>query len=190
MQPCPQDTTPRDSLHHLDGTFHCARRIYCIYLTKDADNTLNDAPTWDTSPNTSPNKSPNTFQELMAWLPKQESRFTLLVQLFVALERGNTCCVSENHSQRIDMGLLVKGSFKAPTLVKPSDMVMVPPGRAPAPPATPTPAPLAGGTAPSAAPTISANSRNNSRKPFRQTNGRRTRRLRLVASNHSHYPGR
>ena len=69
---------------------------------------------------------------------------------------GYTCCVSDNHSQRLDRGLLTKGSFKNPTLVKPSDLVMVPP-TIPPPPATPTPAPLSGAAAPSAAPpTISA----------------------------------
>ena len=115
MQPCPQDTTP-------SITSMAPPTARGVSTTKDADNTSNDAPTWDTSPNTFPQ-----YQELMVWLPKQESRYTLLVQQFVALDRTYTCCVSDNHSQRIDMGLLTKGSFRNPTLIKPNDTLIVPP---------------------------------------------------------------
>ena len=73
-----------------------------VPATKDAENTTsNDGPTWDTSPNT----FPQYYQELLVWLTKQESRYNLLVQHFVVLDRGYTCCVSDNHSQRLDRGL-------------------------------------------------------------------------------------
>ena len=114
---------------------------------QDAATTLDNTPSWDTSPNT----FPQYYQELLAWLPKQESRFTLLAKQYVALDRGLTCCTSENHARRVETGLLVKGSFKDPVLVKPSDAVMVPPSSAPT--ATPPSPSVAGASAPAAAPT-------------------------------------
>ena len=114
---------------------------------QDAATTFDNTPSWDTSPNT----FPQYYQELLAWLPKQESRFTLLAQQYVALDRGLKCCVSENHARRVDTGLLVKGSFKNPVLVKPNDVVMVPPLVAPT--AMPPSPSVAGAPAPAAAPT-------------------------------------
>ena len=42
---------------------------------QDAATTLDNVPSWDTSPNTFP-QGPQYYQELLAWLPKQETRFT------------------------------------------------------------------------------------------------------------------
>ena len=82
-----------------------------VPATKDVDNTTsNDGPTWDTSPNT----FPQYYQELLVWLTKQESRYNLLVQHFVALDRGYTCCVSDNHSKRLDRGAAYQRQLQEP----------------------------------------------------------------------------
>ena len=83
----------------------------------DAATTLDNVPSWDTSPNT----FSQYYQELLVWLPKQESRFTLLAKQYVALDRGLTlCCMSDNYARRVETGLLVKGSFKDPVLSNPA----------------------------------------------------------------------
>ena len=64
---CPQDATS-------SITSMAPSTARGVPATKDAENTSVNAPTWDTSPNT----FPQYYQELLAWLPKQESRFTLL----------------------------------------------------------------------------------------------------------------
>ena len=105
-------------------------------------------PSWDTSPNT----FPQYYQRLLKWVSKQDSRFLLLVQYYIALDRGVICCMSDNHVARIRNRLVTKGSFKNPTRVLASDAVMVPPS---GPPPTPPPASTTSG-APSSAPDTSA----------------------------------
>ena len=74
-------------------------------------------PSWDTSPNT----FPQYYQRLLKWVSKQDSRFLLLVQYYIALDRGVICCMSENHAARVRNRLVTKGSFKQPTRVLTSD---------------------------------------------------------------------
>lgn len=110
----------------------------------DTSDTSVVKPQWDTSPNS----FPLYYQALLKWLERQESRFTLLVQQYVVLNRGALCCMSDNHLQRVSQGLIAKGTFANPVRVLRGDLVMVPPS---VPPASPAPAP-----APASAPTSSS----------------------------------
>ena len=64
-----------------------------------------------------PQYIPTVLPGIIGVAPKAgvEIHSTPLLQQYVALDRGYTCCVSENHSKRIDMGMLVKGSFQGPS---------------------------------------------------------------------------
>ena len=120
-----------------------------------------DTPSWDTSPNT----FPQYYTKLLKWLPRQESKYTTLAQYYYVLSRGQVCCVSVNHAARAASKMLVKGSFKNPQHVRPTDMLAAPPlssppvapptpgspgsGTAAGPTAGPPPTPLHSGTSPS-----------------------------------------
>ena len=111
--------------------------------SQDVDNTTT-RPSWNTSPNT----FPQFYTKLLKWLPKQETKYTTLVQYYYVLNRGQVCCVSVNHAARASAKLLVKGSFKNPQHVTPSEVAPAPPLASHPSLTSPPPTPVAhGGTA-------------------------------------------
>ena len=135
--------------------------------SQDTDNTDNDPPTWDTSPNT----FPSYYQDLLVWLPKQGSRFRLLVQLYVALDRGLTCCMSDNHALRVSLGLIAKGSFSDPFHVTSAHMGRVPPSGpppsgSPSPPAASAGAPASSASSGSSTSATAPTTVNHASKPM------------------------
>ena len=125
-----------------------APKSTALIPSQDVDNTTK--PSWNTSPNT----FPQFYTKLLKWLPKQETKYTTLVQYYYVLNGGQVCCISADHAARASAKLLVKGSFKNPQFLKsPHDVVSAPPltshpSQQPPPPASPDAAASGLGSAP------------------------------------------
>jgi hypothetical protein len=86
--------------------------------TTASDNIDRDtAPLWDTSLVS----RPRYFDQLVRWLPTQDSRFTTLVQYGVVNDKRYTVVTSTNHLDRHRLGLISRGSFRKPCIIKRTD---------------------------------------------------------------------
>ena len=92
-------------------------------LSTASNNTDNDStdsidkPMWDTSPIT----KPRYLIRMARWLPDQDERFRILIETGTTTQKTSTVVTSINHMDRHRHGLLPRGTFQKPTLVRHTD---------------------------------------------------------------------
>jgi hypothetical protein len=83
----------------------------------DNDKHRDSSPLWDTSLVS----RPRYFDQLIRWLPTQDSRFTTLVQYGAVNDKRYTVVTSTNHMDRHRLGKIARGTFKQPCMIQHTD---------------------------------------------------------------------
>jgi hypothetical protein len=83
----------------------------------DNDKHRDSSPLWDTSLVS----RPRYFDQLIRWLPTQDSRFTTLVQYGTVNDKRYTVVTSTNHMDRHRLGKIARGTFKQPCMIQHTD---------------------------------------------------------------------
>ena len=73
----------------------------------------NTAPLWDTSDT----GRATHLRLLEVFLPTKHPEYVTLIEHGFVVEKGNVCCTSDNHIDRVRQGAVVTGNWMAPCII-------------------------------------------------------------------------